>query len=295
MNITKKREAHALDAISITETRDWKQKVQVWNGSLPFQDRISWLHQNHVREGNGPEQVIFYLEVADRYGESIFEGLRDHKKCLDTGEKYGTVATYKTLLSRKAFEILCTHCFGQEHPPYPYILPYIEPLFGKFLWFFRPYGGLGGYDNLRPRAFDTGTKGKYSHHLSVANKFAVNFAYDAWSLLNQSWNKCWETDPNPAVADVHWREIIMLVRRLRLLENMDSPSTAPNRLNFDRMVQMLFGEQDTSYSLGNLSDLQFIRRQIETQMTRGSGFAKDLYRILPFVKQNKSSHFSKKE
>ncbi len=258
-----KREAHALDSIVVIKNqKSWEKRVKEWQAPMEFNGRISWLHTNHMREGNGPEKFIFYLEVADGYGDKdIFRGSNEKWK-----------------ISQKAFTILCNFFFvNGENSPCPFIVPYQEPLFSKLLWFFRPYGGMGGWNNLRPR--DTSGLGKDGgrHYLSIARKYAESFVLDAWQLLNRTWYKCWEVNPDPKVADPHLLQITLLLHHIGMLEHLESRQYTPSPDVFKKLLRAVFLQNTIAWEENSLDDAKYVGTLLEPLVKKEDRLAKALY------------------
>jgi len=274
-----KREQHALDTVEIKEGQvTWRERLSRWERPMIFEDRLSWLHTNHVRDGNGPERFIFFLELADRYGErDVFTQLPNHDKYLVTPKSYLSVAQLKSRLSKKAFAILCNVFFNKEEPPCSICVPYQNPLFSKLLWFFRPYGGDGGWDNLRPYTTDGLAKDDGRHYVDVANKFAKEFVLDAWQMLNHHWFKCWDTDePDPKVAEPHWREIVVLLRHLDMLRIIEDGQYIPIPSVFKKMVRMVLEEHHVTFDEEDLEDIQLVGKLLEPLAKKGDQLARSL-------------------
>jgi hypothetical protein len=188
-----------------------------------------------------------------------------------------SVADLKSRISKKAFAILCNAFFNAEEPPYPYRLPYENPLFSKLLWFFRPYGGDGGWDNLRPRDKDGLGKDGGSHYVCVARDFAHEFVLDAWQLLNHHWYKCWDGGiPNPNVVEPHWCEIVALMRHLDMLENIERGQYIPIPPVFKKVVGMALKENSVTFAEKDLEDTQLVGRLLEPLVKRGDTLARSL-------------------
>jgi hypothetical protein len=274
-----KREQHALDTVAIKESKvTWRERLSQWERPMIFEDRLSWLHTNHVREGNGPERFIFFLELADRYGErDVFTQLPNHDKHLITSKSYLSIAQLKSQLSKKAFAILCNVFFNKEEPPCPIYVPYQNQLFSKLLWFFRPYGGDGGWDNLRPYTTDGLAKDDGRHYVDIANKFAKEFVLDAWQMLNHHWFKCWDTDePDPKVAEPHWREIVVLLRHLDMLKIIEDGQYIPIPSVFKKMVGMVLEEHHVTFNKEDLEDIQLVGKLLEPLAKKGDRLARSL-------------------
>lgn len=279
-NNAEKRVGHSLDSIVITKDHlNWEERVNQWNSSMEYDDRVSWLHINHVREGNGPEKFIFYLDLADRYGEEdIFTGLPGHKEHIFTLRSYESPALLKSRLSKKAFSILCTEFFSKKegNAPCPCMVPYKEPLFSKLLWFFRPYRGDGAFDNLRPINTEGLGNDGGRHYVSIANEFARRFALDAWELLNHRW--CHDGGPDPKVAEEHFCEIVLLLRHLDLLRNMgELGQYMPTLQVFKKMVQFVLDEKGISFENKSLDDVSDVGKLLEPLVKSGNKLARTLF------------------
>lgn len=275
------RESHALDGIEFEhKTPDWEDRVREWNKPMSFDARMQWLHTNGVREGNGPEKVIFYLGIADRYSElNLFIGNGNTHCSLSEGSI--SEKQMRRKLAQKAFAVLTNVFLRQEndYSGFPLSLPYSEPLFSKLLWFFRPFGGLGGWDNLRPR--DTTGLGRDGgrHYIDLANKFAGEFAFDAWQLLNDCWSKCWEGSPYKHVTYNHESEIIMLMRRLNKETCMQGQyKPLPNILY--RMTRMVIEEYTGKPVFdGNLRDKKYVEGILRLAVKTQNPFARLVYLV----------------
>ena len=291
-NSNAERVKHALDLIPIVEkSTEWNERVKSWYKPMSFDERISWLHANQIRgSNNGPEQFIFFLDLADRHGESkLFDSLPDHTECQFTLKSYQSLATMKARLSKKAFTILCSTFFAdyeEGQGQFPIGLQYQEPLFSKLLWFLRSFGGVGGFDNLRQS--DCGGLGKDggSHYLEVARKFAQRFVLDAWQILNRRWYKLDDGEkPNPTMAWLHFREIVILMRRFDLLENVERGQYGPTVQTFNAMVGMVLEENKVFYLQTDLGSESTMRRHLEHLTKCGDALAKVLYIARLNVKQ----------
>lgn len=286
------REPHVLDEVRITERKSWQRRLRDWHSPMSFDDRVAWLHINYEREGNGPEQFIFYLELADRYGDG--ELFRPSKIMSDshvyTLRSYDAVFRLKTQLSRKAFAVLCTNFFaeqGENRGQYPYALPYQQPLFGQLLWFFRPYGGFGGFDNLRPSVTNGLGKDGGEHYVKVARNFAKTFVLNAWDMLNRRWYNS-ITKPDPQIADPHAEEIIRLMRHLNLLDNIERGQHMPRLNIFLKMVCMMLERHEmVKVSPNWLDNKARVRRLLLLGAKEGNPLATALYAVWPHVYDQK--------
>lgn len=128
------REPHALDSVAISgDRKPWKRRLEQWQGVMEYEERLSWLHTNSVRDGNCPEWPAFYISLADRHGdENHFLSLPEHKQTIWTRTTIMSFAEIKSALSKKAFAILCEHFFAaflqeEGQKPCPYYPPLSEP------------------------------------------------------------------------------------------------------------------------------------------------------------------------
>jgi hypothetical protein len=281
--IAEVREPHALDEIQVLpSSNNWNEQLAKWEKPMTFEDRISWLHTNHVRNGNGPERFIFYLELADRYGESeVFSVLPDHcgsESSIFTAGSYSSKGGLKTKISVKAFTILCTHFFAEDASPCPIDLPYKEPLFSKLLWFFRPFGGDGGWDNLRTYNSSRLGKDDGAHYLDVAKGYAMQFVINAWSLLNGKWfliEDC--PPPDSKMVKSHWKEIVALIRHLDLLSIIEYGQYLPTPEVFKKMVRFVLNAEGIGVNEEVLGDASFVGTVLEPFVRKGNKLARVLY------------------
>lgn len=277
-----KRLAHEFDdLVFVEDSRSWEDRVKEWKHPMSFDQRMQWLHINGQREGNGPEKAIFFIKLADRYGErDLFPPSDGDKKLFfPRTESVLTIPQMRKRLCQKAFSVLANTFFRQteEYTGFPYVLPYTEPLFSELLWFFRPYDGLGGYDNLRPS--DTKGLGKDGgdHYVRLANVFAKDFVFGAWMLLNNCWNRCWETNPDGKATCGHEREIIMLMRRLDREDSMQGQFKPLARV-FKTMFSMLYEESfHTRVPSSGLEDQKFIEETLRELAKSGHPLARFMY------------------
>lgn len=278
------RKPHVLDSIRMPEGRlDWQSRLKKWHSPLSFDERMSWLHTNHYRDGNGPEHFLFYLNIADRYGENpeVFKSsTKDDKHESTAMDGYSSRADLKSRLSKKAFSVLCTEFFTKENgrSPVPYIVVYQDPLFSKLLWFFRPYGGRGGWDNLRPS--NTGHLGKNGgqHYVSVANSYAKEFIVDAWAILNSRWFKCWDGDkPKSAIAQPHWELIVDTMDHLNMFDSIGIGQYGPRPLIFKNMVRKVLRENNILIDESRLDDIHVLGKTLEPLVKKGGSLVKYLY------------------
>ncbi|GEM_PF-5310524 len=274
-----KREPHALDSIEISEgVESWENMLKRWKRPMLYDDRLEWLHKSQKRDGNGPERFLFFLELADRHGEHrVFDGLPQNTGFRFTLESYASIVDLKSNLSANAFAILCNNFFAQteeQKAQYPLMLPYEEPLFSKLLWFFRPFGGYGGYDNLRPYNPERLGKNKGRHYLDVARKFAERFTMNAWSMLNARWN-CTGQTPDFKPAELYWREIIILMRHFDLLKHIEHGQHVPTSEVFKKMLDLVFEENnivpEKAYNFSNCGPI------LEPLISAGNLLARALY------------------
>jgi hypothetical protein len=277
------RTPHALDGIVMPGGgMSWKERLERWNKPLGFDDRMSWLHTNYHRDGNEPDHFLFYLDIADRYGEEIGEFTQSPKdeEHIFTLGPYSSRAELKSRLSKKAFAILCTEFFSDQDrggSQFPFILPYQEPLFSKLLWFFRPYGGHGGWDNLRPRNSKHLGKDGGKHYLPLAEKFAMKFILDAWQILNSRWYYCTDGEkPDPAVAKPHCDTIIKLVLHHRILDTAMFGQYTPRAWVFKKMLRMVFEENTVTFTESDLDNIDVLGKLLEP-FVADDNFAAYLY------------------
>ena len=283
MEKVEKRLPHELDGLTFVEdSRSWEDRVKEWKRPMSFDRRMEWLHTNGHREGNGPEKVIFFIKLADRYGVRDFFPPSDGRRQIFTSRTGSllTIPKMRKMICQKAFSILANTFLRQtkDYTAFPYVLPYTEPLFSELLWFFRPYDGLGGFDNLRPSDTDGLGKDGGDYYVSLAKNFANEFMFYAWGLLNNCWNKSWSTNPDARVVNGHEREIIMLMRRLGR-ENSMRGQFKPTAEVFDTMFSMLYEENfDTQVPPADLENKEFVGKTLEGLVRSGhSSFARFLY------------------
>lgn len=279
--------SHPLDNIKIHGRNSWDQCLKQWQSPMSFDDRMSWLHTNYHRNGNGPEQFLFYLELADHYGDGseAFSKKSSDKEPVFSMSSYASRAELKARLSCKAFTVLCTEFFSSQkdgRSQYPFILPYRDPLFSKLLWFFRPYGGHGGYDNLHPSQTDCLGKDGGKHYIQVSNAFAKKFILDAWQILNSRWyyggipHNC----PDSAVAQPHWREIVTLLSHLHMIEELGYGQYMPRPWVFKNMVRKLLSENNIEWPdfyVEHIAHLDNLGKILEPLVIKGDLVAKYLY------------------
>lgn len=260
MNATEtntKTEPHKLDNTILLERSLWRERIKKWNRPMSFDDRKGWLRANLVREDNDGAQFIFGMEVADRYGEPPPETGAGSKKCIFTlTAGYKTIGELKRKLGQEAFAVICKHYFGKKD--FPYLLPYQEPLFSTLLWFFRPYGGFGGWDNLRPHEDNCLGKDGGKHYLETACSFAKEFTRNAWSLANRRWYMGTEGDPpSSKMALPHLWDIAMLLRRLDMLRCIEEGQYAPRPDVFMKLLTRMLAENNVQYEPTKLTDQEW--------------------------------------
>lgn len=283
MEKVEKRLAHVVDGLAfVDDRRSWADRVKEWGRPMTFDQRMEWLHVNSQREDNGPEKAIFFMKLADRYGErDLFPSSKDGSDeiLLSRTENVSTIPQMRRRIVQRAFSVLVNTFFRQteEHCGFPYVLPYTEPLFSELLWFFRPYGELGGFDNLRPRDTERLAKDGGDHYVRLANDFAKDFMFGAWELLNNCWNRSWDINPKGKVTHGHEREIIMLVRRLDLMDYMQGQLKPIARV-FKTMFAILCEENfQTQVPSSDLEDPRFVEQTLRKSAKTGWSFARYLY------------------
>jgi len=275
------RTPHVLDEIIIPdELLSWEESVGQWHLPMSFDERLAWLNTNHIRRGNGPEQFIFFLELADRYGDrNLFDSLPGQNKSQRTLNSYESLAKMKRRLSNRAFAILCNVFFAKrEDPEYPYILPYEDPLFSKLLWFFRSDGEYIGFNNLRPNNTDELGKDGGRHYITCAQEFAKNFAGDAWQMLNRCRYYCHEGPrPKPELAMAHSKEVIDLLLQLDLLDLIEIDQYAPTEEVFQIMLKLRLERSGVQFDVDGLKSDLYVCELLEPLVMAGDKFAKRLY------------------
>lgn len=277
-----KRLAHELDdLVFVEDSRSWEDRIKEWKCPMSFDQRMEWLHVNGQREGNGPEKVIFFMKLVDRYGEQdLFPPSDSDEKLFFTRtEGVLTIPQMRRRTVQKAFSVLANTFFRQtgEYSGFPYVLPYTEPLFSELLWFFRSYGGLGGFDNLRPS--DTKGLGKDGgdHYVRLANDFAKEFIFGAWMLLNNCWNRCGGIIPKGEVTHGHEREIIMSMLRLDMEDRMQG-QFKPLASVFKTMFEVLYEESfQTQVPSSSLGDQGFVEQTLRKWAKSGHSLARLMY------------------
>ncbi|MEK7170077.1 MAG: hypothetical protein AAB767_02215 [Patescibacteria group bacterium] len=283
MNATEtetKIEPHKLDNTILLERSLWRERLKEWNRPMSFDDRRGWLRVNLVRlvrADNDGTQFIFGMEVADRYGEPAPETGAGSKKCIFTLSGYNSIGELKKRLSQEAFAVICKHYF--EKRGFLHILPYQEPLFSTLLWFFRPYGGFGGWDNLRPHEENCLGKDGGRHYLEVARAFAEEFALNAWALLNK---RCFVVSdsgstPEPTVATPHWWKIVLLLCRLRMLHIIKEGRYVPRPEIFNKLLEKLLTDEAVVHTEADLTNEVWVARTLEPLVQKGTPLAESLY------------------
>lgn len=152
---------------------------------MTLQERESWLKSNWTRIDNGPDIFIFYLDLANGYGDS--------SKVVNT-KASGSVHYVRrdmiflpevsTFIRQTAFSILANHFFKQGSEEYPFHLPYTEPLFSHLVGFFKPYNGIGGFDNTRPLSRKFLGKDGGVYYIDNVHRYGSDFAERAFLMLN---------------------------------------------------------------------------------------------------------------
>lgn len=254
-----KPENHVLDNIIIDNTREeqgWNIRVKEWYVSMSVTERMSWLHANVVRgRWNGPDQFIFFMDVADGYGSFVFNESRENGVISTSNPGQCPLWKQKELIAKKAFALLCTNFFPKKdggEMQFPPALIYQRPLFAKLLWFFRPnvINPMGIISsNLYPRDFSDVGKDGGKYYIEVVRKFATRFVYDAWLILigKPSLQNC-----DQGVVRPHFEEI---VRLLCVLDQIDSvfneDQSRPSKEVFMTMLHLAIkdGFKDTQSAL----------------------------------------------
>ena len=277
------RLAHEVDGLAfVKDKRSWEDRVKEWGRPLSFDRRMEWFHVNGQREDNGPEKAIFFMKLADRYGEpDLFPSPKGGGGELflpHTGGVF-TIPQMRRKVVQKAFSVLANTFFRQteDYCGFPYVLPYTEPLFSELLWFFRPYDGSGGWDNLRPRDTEGLAKDGGDHYVRMANDFAKNFVFGAWMLLNDCWNRGGETNPKGEVTRGHEREIVMLMWRLDM-ENSMQGQFKPLARVFKTMFEILYeGSFHAQVPPTCLEDQKFVEQTLKELAKSGHPLARLMY------------------
>jgi hypothetical protein len=124
-------------------------RLNDWMKPMTLHERVSWLECNWYEGGDGPEIFMFYLNLANGYG--------DNTELLDSGQQgYGFYYNkvigkdkVKIVLKVRAFVVLAKYFFtipeNDREPNYHPMLPYKRPLFGALLEFFRTRSGYGWF------------------------------------------------------------------------------------------------------------------------------------------------------
>ena len=286
------REPHALDRITLAPDRqDWQAEERVWqNEKLTLKERIGWLHTHSEGVSNSPKQLVFYLDIADRYGEpNTFMPAKISGRRL---YHVDSITPLQSVLARKAFAVLCSYFFSRDTDPYyPHPLLYKEPLLSKLLWFFRPYDGNDGWDNLRPREAQGLGKDGGRHYIQTVGTFAKKFALDLWQILNHRWY--WLTDWKPEAETVwpHRGELFALMSRLDGLgigffNLITHGQYAPERKVLDEILRYIFEKEDLPFYPSNSANGNIKAKEtLEGLIIGGHPLAMALYAALLNVRE----------
>ncbi len=281
------REPHALDnVVTVNADNQWSRRINQWRRPMEFDERVSWLHTNHARNGNGPERFIFYLELADHYGDhDHFIGDPSEEMSIWTNKMLMSHWEMKSAFSKHAFMVLSEHFFKPlitgNDGPCPYEVLYQDPLFSKLVWFFRPYGGYGGFDNLRPmpNSLQSVCKDVGEHYVETVRKYASRFCIDAWYMLNEKWRPGWSVHhtPDPKIAWPLRREIIALMRHLNHIGLIESEQYAPTLKVFKEIILSLCEEDNIQCASEDLDSRLFVNEVIADLARKSYPWAASLF------------------
>ena len=130
---------------------------------------------------------------------------------------------------------------------------------------------------MRPRDEKGLAKDGGRHYLQVAKSYAERFVLDAWEILNHHWYKsCDGDEPNPKVAEPHWREIVTLVRHLDMLDNIERGQYIPIPSVFKKMVGMVLKENGIAYMENILGDMTIVGMLLAPLVKKGDPLARSL-------------------
>lgn len=281
------REPHALDAVvTVNANNQWPRRLKQWRRPMEFDERVSWLRTNYARNGNGPERFIFYLELADHYGDT------DHfiidpadEESIWTNKSFISRGEMKSAFSKHAFVVLSEHFFKPlvigNDGPCPFDVLYQNPLFSKLIWFFRPYGGYGGFDNLRPTpdSLRSVCKDDGKHYVDMVRKYAGFFCTDAWYILNEKWRPGWDSNraPDPKIAWPLRREIIALMRHLNRTDMIESDQYVPTQRVFKEIIPSLCEEVGIPCASEHLDSKLFVSEVIAELARKSHPWAASLF------------------
>ncbi len=241
-----KIQRNPIDVVTTPGENTWEDRVKKWYKPMTLQERETWLRSNWTRIDNGPDIFIFYLDLAHGYGDNVktvdFK-TSDGVYCVRTDIIHPCEVT--TFIRQTAFSVLANHFFKKENDNYPFDLPYSEPLFSHLVDFFKPYNGIGGFDNLRPSSKKFLGRDGGVHYVDNAYGYAHSFAGNAFLMLNG-------LNPFPfsegssidfSVAQSRKVDIVSLARRFGIFEYQKTLGLKTLRVDlFCLLYRIMFAE-----------------------------------------------------
>lgn len=246
-------EPHVLDDIRITnQSSNWRELMRQWQRPMTLSERLNFIRGMSTPIGNGIDQFIWLLKVADRYQSEVFRTVNADPRQILHANRVIENPQAKSLISICAMKILCSHFFKvTDSMVYPHRLAYEEPLFSNLMWFFRPMTP-GLLNNLSCRSALLG-KDEGAHYREVLHSFASDFARNLWQMLNRRFKPYWDLPTNYEFVDVakHQKAVTDLMFELGAFNGlgyMIDTSLTPTREVFEKMFADYAGEWWTLYT-----------------------------------------------
>lgn len=294
------RVVHPLMEKEISFIGSWREWKELWGKTTQADILHSLLHFGFAVPVDGEEEwvdrILLYLNIADdheSYGfvKGPIQEDRIHQQILVGGEKIESFSQLRSVLSHKAFQMLCQNFLkdtkdGRYEDVPSWVATIADPgVLEKILWFFR-LDHEGNFINLRLYRSE-------DHHSAIAKEFIRGLCKFAWTCENSGlWGREGIREETKEILRKNRPNMIMLLcglGRLDLLLDIE-------KYELDKSCLQRLEELATSFDLYLPSNTSWmnerrIPRTIEEACLGDSQAAQVL--LILRVKQAEKERFNK--